>query len=180
MRLEPPPGADPGHPPYEGGAAAVRGGVATGAGIEPACSRFRALAGCQQPTRYRTGGGSRTRNRRGLGSPPLRWATPACAAKGSNFVPRGKSPVHHQSCLQRLERTRGIEPRSGAWKASALPLSYIRPVAPAGSDPASPGFQPDANPSQLESRGREAGTRTPSAWSQARRANPYATSRGRR
>jgi hypothetical protein len=25
--LEPPPGADPGHPPYEGGAAAVRGGV---------------------------------------------------------------------------------------------------------------------------------------------------------
>ena len=25
--VEPPPGADPGHPPYEGGAAAVRGGV---------------------------------------------------------------------------------------------------------------------------------------------------------
>ena len=25
--LEPPPGADPGHPPYEGGAAAVRGGA---------------------------------------------------------------------------------------------------------------------------------------------------------
>ena len=25
--MEPPPGADPGHPPYEGGAAAVRGGV---------------------------------------------------------------------------------------------------------------------------------------------------------
>jgi len=24
--MEPPPGADPGHPPYEGGAAAVRGG----------------------------------------------------------------------------------------------------------------------------------------------------------
>ena len=33
--MEPPPGADPGHPPYEGGAAAVRGGEATGAGIEP-------------------------------------------------------------------------------------------------------------------------------------------------
>jgi hypothetical protein len=27
---EPPPGADPGHPPYEGGAAAVRGGVSWG------------------------------------------------------------------------------------------------------------------------------------------------------
>ena len=31
--------------------------------------------------------------------------------------------------------------------------------------------------SQLESHGREAGTRTPSTWSQTRRANPYATSR---
>jgi len=30
--MEPPPGADPGHPPYEDGAAAVRGGKATGAG----------------------------------------------------------------------------------------------------------------------------------------------------
>ena len=28
--VEPPPGADPGHPPYEGGAAAVRGGVGWG------------------------------------------------------------------------------------------------------------------------------------------------------
>src|SRR5215469_4191168 len=27
---EPPPGADPGHPPYEGGVAAVRGGVSWG------------------------------------------------------------------------------------------------------------------------------------------------------
>ena len=28
--VEPPPGADPGHPPYEDGAAAVRGGVSWG------------------------------------------------------------------------------------------------------------------------------------------------------
>jgi hypothetical protein len=28
--MEPPPGADPGHPPYEGGAAAVRGGLSWG------------------------------------------------------------------------------------------------------------------------------------------------------
>ena len=34
-----------------------------------------------------------------------------------------------------------------------------------------------ALPDELENRGREAGTRTPSAWSQARRAYPYATSR---
>ena len=33
--VEPPPGADPGHPPYEGGAAAVRGGIAAGQGLEP-------------------------------------------------------------------------------------------------------------------------------------------------
>src|SRR6516164_6078107 len=50
--LEPPPGADPGHPPYEGGAATVRGGEATGGGIEPPCPWFRAKEGCQQPTRY--------------------------------------------------------------------------------------------------------------------------------
>jgi hypothetical protein len=28
--VEPPPGADPGHPPYEGEAAAVRGGMSWG------------------------------------------------------------------------------------------------------------------------------------------------------
>jgi hypothetical protein len=36
--MEPPPRADLGHPLYESGAAAVRDGRATGAGIEPACS----------------------------------------------------------------------------------------------------------------------------------------------
>src|ERR1700677_2445487 len=50
-------------------------------------------------------------------------------------------------------------------------------VGPAGSDPASAAFQAAANPSQLETHSREAGTRTPSTWSQARCANPYATSR---
>lgn len=40
--MEPPPGADPGHPPYEGGAAAVRGGKATLPGFEPGTSWFRA------------------------------------------------------------------------------------------------------------------------------------------
>jgi len=53
--VEPPPGADPGHPLYESGAAAVRGGLATRAGIEPACFRVRAGAGCQQPTWYQYG-----------------------------------------------------------------------------------------------------------------------------
>ena len=58
------------------------------------------------------------------------------------------------------------------------PFGHFRMVGPAGNDPASPGLQPGANPSELETRGREARTRTPSTWSQARCANPYATSRG--
>ena len=33
--VEPPPGADPGHPLYESGAAAVRGGIAAHRGFEP-------------------------------------------------------------------------------------------------------------------------------------------------
>jgi hypothetical protein len=104
------------------------------------------------------------------------WTTPACAARGSNPVLWIKSPVHHPSCLRRSERIAGIEPAFSVWRTAALPLSYIR-VVPAGTEPASAGFQPAANPSQLENHGREAGTRTPSAWSQTRRADPYATSR---
>ena len=54
--VKPLPGADPGHPPYEGGATAVCSGEATGTGIEPVWPRFRALMGCQQPSRYRVRG----------------------------------------------------------------------------------------------------------------------------
>ena len=47
--IEPPSGADPDRPPYEGGAAAVRGGEASGAGLEPAEAAFRALLGTPAP-----------------------------------------------------------------------------------------------------------------------------------
>jgi hypothetical protein len=47
--VEPPPGVDPGHPPYEGGAAAVRGGKAGHPGFEPGNSGFRARRVCQIP-----------------------------------------------------------------------------------------------------------------------------------
>ena len=50
-------------------------------------------------------------------------------------------------------------------------------AGPAGIEPAYAGLRPAANPSQLETLGRETGTRTPSTWSQARRAYPYTTSR---
>jgi hypothetical protein len=50
-----------------------------------------------------TGGGSRTRSRPGLSWPGMPVPiTPACAARGSNPVPRIKSPLHHLSCLQRI------------------------------------------------------------------------------
>ena len=47
--IEPPSGADPDRPPYEGGAAAVRGGQASGAGLEPAEAGVRALLGTPTP-----------------------------------------------------------------------------------------------------------------------------------
>ena len=52
--------------------------------------------------------------------------TPACAARGSNPVPRIKSPVHHRSCLQRLEPHAGIEPAFPAWKAGTLAVVLVR------------------------------------------------------
>ena len=50
-----------------------------------------------------TRGGTRTRTRRSLRPSALPVSvTRAYAARDSNSVPRIKSPVHHQSCLQRL------------------------------------------------------------------------------
>jgi hypothetical protein len=108
--MEPPPGADPGHPPYEGGAAAVRGGVASGAGLEPARAGFRALLGTPAPHPEPSAEGAiRTHRPRGLSSRGLPVAfTPAwCAARASNSVPLGKSQVHHPSCLQRVVSSLG-------------------------------------------------------------------------
>ena len=75
-----------------------------------------------------------------------------------------------------MEPYRGVEPRWPAWKADVLPLDQYGTVGPAGIEPAYAGLRPAANPSQLETLGRETGTRTPSTWSQARRAYPHTTS----
>ena len=104
--------------PYEGQADAGPEGGATGTGIEPVWPRSRALMGCQQPTRYQYG--RRESDPHGPCGPAgfepaVAAVTPlpqGCAARGSNPVPRIKSPVHHQSCLQRLEPPTGIEPAS--------------------------------------------------------------------
>ena len=86
--LEPPPGADPGHPPYEGGAAAVRGGEAAGQGLEP---RFAASEAAVLPLDDPAMVGEE-----GLepssgcfwGRPLFRWRTrPQCAASDSNREP---------------------------------------------------------------------------------------------
>jgi hypothetical protein len=124
-----------------------------------------------------TGGAIRTRAGQGLSLPsPAIGLRPRAPPGSRTPCPPGKSRVLHLYSSRRSKRIAGIEPASSAWRAAALPLSYIR-VVPAGTEPASAGFRPAANPSQLENHGREAGTRTPSAWSQTRRADPYATSR---
>ena len=138
------------------------GGIVCQAGFEPATSRPSTWRLCRWatstwsrhpvPTRVSrlTGAGpqpcaaaklpGQDSNLRALGSEPRRDASnppgTAYAARGSNSVPRSKNPVHHPSCLQRLERIAGIEPASSARRAVALPLSYIRTVGPAGNDPA--------------------------------------------
>jgi hypothetical protein len=50
--------------------------------------------------------------------------------------PSIKSRVLHRYSSRHLERMRRVELPPAAWKAVALPLSYIRTVGPAGNDPA--------------------------------------------
>jgi hypothetical protein len=42
------------------------------------------------------------------------------------------SVLSHPSAVVRLERVKGIEPSSSAWKAVALPLSYTRALLTGG------------------------------------------------
>jgi hypothetical protein len=117
--MEPPPGADPGLLPYGGRAAAVRGGVASGAGLEPAGAGVRALLGTPSPhpeskalgsaavvnrlgylhLGARARGGSRTRIRQflRLAALPVGCTRAWCAARGSNSAPQIKSLMHHHN-----------------------------------------------------------------------------------
>ena len=86
---EPPSGADPDRPPYEGGAAAVRGGEASGGGLEPPRARVRALLGTPTPhPEPRTGGEIRTRKRPGLSRPGIP------SSRHARVPPRGLEPLH--------------------------------------------------------------------------------------
>lgn len=88
---------------------AVRIGMASGAGVEPARADFRGLLGA--PTSHpesSTRSGTRTRRRQGLGLPAFPISViRAYAARDSNSVLRSKSPVHHLSCLRRSRAVPG-------------------------------------------------------------------------
>jgi hypothetical protein len=67
----------------------------------------------------------------------LYWATPACAARGSNSVPRGKSPVHHPSCLRRLVGMARLErATSSSRRTRATYCATFRKERHAGLEPA--------------------------------------------
>jgi hypothetical protein len=85
--MEPPPGADPGHPPYEGGAAAVRGGKAGHPGFEPG-TPGPGPGGSAVFPQWPSGaeGASRTRKPRGLSSRgiPVPFTPARCATRDLN------------------------------------------------------------------------------------------------
>jgi hypothetical protein len=86
---EPPSGADPDRPPYEGGAAAVRGGEGFRGWTRTSEDKGQGLAGdTDAPPGTGTGGEIRTLKRPGLSRPGIPVpVTPAwCAARGSNPV----------------------------------------------------------------------------------------------
>lgn len=101
-RTEPPSGADPDRPPYEGGAAAVRGGLASGAGLEPAMAGVRALQGTPTPTRNWYG--RRDSNSHAAGSEPARYASSrhARGVRRQGLEPR--FPGLRVQCCTRIAR----------------------------------------------------------------------------
>jgi hypothetical protein len=123
--MEPPPGADPGLPPYEGGAAAVRGGEAGHPGLEPGNSGFRARRVCRIPL-MAIECGRRESNAQATRFELVRYAS----SRHSRMVRReGIEPptvglrIHSSTAeLAARERMRRIELPSAAWKAAALAI----------------------------------------------------------
>ena len=111
--VEPLPGADPGHPRYEGGAAAVRSGLGWDTRLRTWMLRVQGPAGLPVPPYpIGAGGGSRTRTsscspRFELGAAAC-YATPACAARESNPVSPIKSRVLHRYSPRRFVAMTGL------------------------------------------------------------------------
>jgi hypothetical protein len=127
--MEPPPGADPGHPPYEGEAAAVRGGNAGHPGFEPGNSGSRARRVCRFP-QWPLGaeGASRTRKPRGI---PVPFTPAWCATRDLN-------PDRHRlrACRSAIELAApGADGGSRTRIASLegwclMPFGHVRTVVP--------------------------------------------------
>ncbi len=110
---EPPPGADPGHPLYESGAAAVRDGKAARRGFEPRPPRPERGVLPVRRTGIGTGDAIRTRTGQDLSLLSAAIGLRLCAPPGSRTpFPWIKSPVHHRLCLRRSERIAESNPRS--------------------------------------------------------------------
>ena len=116
-----------GPPAYEAGALPLSyRGVAAGQGLEPRFAGSEpAVLPLDDPAMVGEAGVEPAAGPVPCRLPSTRLPPLRCAARVSNPVPRGKSPVHHPSCLQRLERHTGIEPASSAWKAEALAVGRM-------------------------------------------------------
>lgn len=159
---EPPPGVEPGHPPYEGGAAkpcaAARLGN-QGSNLDSLASEASVLPDYTIPHRSTSEYAGRDSNPHSARFELASFAGLALPARTPpetrTLCPPIKSRVLHLYSSRR-SFTRGYS-RS---RTGDLPF-----------------FKQALVPTELSSHGREAGTRTPSTASQARRAYPYATSR---
>lgn len=162
--MEPPVRTERTPAPYEGAALPLSyGGMASGGGLEPPRARVRALLGTPSPHPETKCGRRESNSHRATFEVAVscRWTTSACAARVSNPVPRVKSPVHHPSCLQRLEAHRRIELRSPAWKAGTSPQCLQAVVPPARVERATSRFSDGRSyHPELRRRGRAGGSRT--------------------
>ena len=130
--VEPLPGADPGHPRYEGGAATVRSGLAGIPGFEPGCSGFRARRVCQFPhiPSVRAAGVEPARAHAhqvlSLARLPITPRPRAPPGNRTPFPPIKSRVLHRYSPRRLLEPHAGIEPAFLAWKASTLAIVLVR------------------------------------------------------
>jgi hypothetical protein len=130
--VEPLPGADPGHPRYEGRGRSRAQRLGWDTRLRTWMLRVQGPAGLPVPP-YPIGAGGGSRTRTSSSSPSFElgaaayYATPACAARESNPVSPIKSRVLHRYSPRRLlEPHAGIEPAFLAWKASTLAIVLVR------------------------------------------------------
>jgi hypothetical protein len=140
-RMEPSSGADPDLAPYGGAVTAVCDG--TGWPSRPRTRELRGQGPAGLPIPLMAIGAEgaiRTHKPRGLGSRGLPVAFTPALVRHLGLEPRLRHRLRAcRSSIElaaQVERMRRVELPFSAWRAAALPLSYIRTVGPAGNDPA--------------------------------------------